>query len=169
VLALVTACKPESARRADRAAKDVVEQREELAEAARKLPDKGIEGTREVIEEAGELAKAVRELERQKSRRLVALHAAYDICATRAGVVAVLARDLPITDAARGEINEKLTRLDARLLEAADMIDGLGRVQIDEWEEQDDAVTGAMDRLEDAAADAWEALEDAPRIDPAAS
>lgn len=159
------ACKPESARRADRAAKDVVSQREDLVEAARQLPDQ----PGAVLAEVGELATAAAEFERQRSRRLAALGSQYDVNATQASLVGVLARDLPITDAARGEVNERLTRLHARLTEAADLIEGLGMVHIDAWEERNTAVTEAMERLDDAATDAWEALEDAPQIDPSAS
>ena len=170
VLAQVIACKPESARRADRAAKDLVEQRDELVEAAKKLPDKPLaQGAKEVLEEAGELARAAHEFEHQKSRRIAALFMARDLTATHAALIGVLARDTPITDAARGVVNEKLTRLQTRLDEASNLIEGLAHVTIDSWEDRNTAATDAMKRLDDARADAWEALEEAPQTDPNAS
>ncbi len=158
-----TACKPESARRADNAAKAVVEKREQLLEAARNAkPD-------EVIQEAGELAKAAQQFERQKSRRLATLQATQDLYSTQAGLIGVLSRDMKITDAARAAINEKLTRLQALLVETTNMIEGLTTVNIDTWEARNTAVTDAMQRLDDSRKNTWGALEDAPHIDPNAS
>jgi len=165
----LAACKPESARRADRAAKEVVEQRDDVVEAARKIPDQPVEATKAVLAEAGELVKAAHEFEHQKSRRLAALGFQLDTTGIRASLVAMLARDMPITDAARGEINEKLTRLDARLAEATNVIEGLSKVHIDGWHALDSEATEAMKRLADAANAAWDALEDAPHIAPGAS
>jgi hypothetical protein len=170
VLAQVIACKPESARRADRAAKDLVEKRVELVAAAKKLPDTPLaEGAKAVLVEAGELARAAYEFEQQKSRRIAALFMARDLTATHAALIGVLARDSPITDAGRGEVNEKLTRLLRRLDETSNMIEGLEHVTIDAWEDRNAAATDAMKRLDDARTDAWEALEEAPHIDPNAS
>ena len=165
-LLAVVACKPESARRSDRAAKDLVEEREELVKAARELPDGDVvKGTKAVLEEAGDLARAADRFERQKSRRLAALQLSHDLAASQTGLISVLARDMPITDAARGEINGKLTRLQMRLDEATNLIEGLMRVQLDGWEARNTDVTDAMKRLEDARKDAWDALEDAPKTD----
>lgn len=170
VLSQLIACKPESARRADRAAKDLVEQREDLVAAAKKLPDKPLaEGAKEVLEEAGELAEAAHAFEHQKSRRIATLMIAHDLTTTQAALIGVLARDTPITDAARGDVNEKLTRLHTRLDEASNLIEGLQHVTIDGWEDRNTAATDAMKRLDDARADAWEALEEAPHTDPNAS
>jgi hypothetical protein len=167
---LLVACKPESARRADRAAEDVVEQRKDVVEAAKKLPDKPLaEGARELFAETGELTKAARKFELQKSRRLAMLQQTHDLAALQTGVIGVLARDLQITDAARGDINEKLTRFQMRLDETANLIEGLFSVEIDVWEQRDSEVTDAMKRLEDARKAAWDAVEDAPHIDRSAS
>ena len=170
VLMQIIACKPESARRADRAAKDLVEKRNDLVEAAKQLPDKPLaEGAQAVLAEAGELAQAAHDFEHQKSRRIATLVIARDLTATQSALIGVLARDTPITDAARGDVNEKLTRLQTRLDEASNLIEGLANVTIDAWEERNTAATDAMKRLDDARADAWEALEEAPHIDPNAS
>jgi len=160
----IAACKPESARRADRAAKDVVEQREDVVEATKRSAS-----VEEVLEEAGELVQAANAFEWQRSRRIMELRMEHDLTASQAGVIGVLARDLPITDAARGEINEKLSRLHSRLDEATNLIEGLARVGVDTWEQRDDAATEAMKRLRAARKDAWEALDDAPQIDRSAS
>ena len=164
-LLVTAACKPESARRADRAADEVLAERKDVVEAAKKLPDKPLaEGATELFEEAGELSQAAREFDRQKSRRLALLLQTHDLTSTQTGVISVLARDMQITDAARSEINEKLTRLQRRLDETANLIEGLSSVQIDAWEERDIAVTDAMKRLEDARKSAWDAVDDAPHI-----
>ncbi len=169
VLVFAAACKPESARRADRAADEVIEQREQVIEAARKLPEKPLaEGATELFEQAGELTEAARKFDRQKSRRLATLQQMHDLTAMHTGVIGVLARDMEITDAARAELNEKLTQLTLRLDETADLIEGLSSVEIDAWEERDTAVTDAMTRLEDARKSAWQALDDA-HIDRSAS
>jgi hypothetical protein len=76
---------------------------------------------------------------------------------------------MQITDAARGKLNEKLTRLQTRLDETANLLEGLATVNIDAWEECNSAVTDAMKRLDDSREDTWESLEDAPHIDPNAS
>jgi hypothetical protein len=158
-----TVCKPESGRRADRAAKEVVEQRDDLLDVVEQdQPD-------EVLAEAGKLAKVAHQFEVQKSRRLAALQTSYDLCVTQRGLIAVLARDMQITDAARGKLNEKLTRLQTRLDETANLLEGLATVNIDAWEERNSAVTDAMKRLDDSREDTWESLEDAPHIDPNAS
>lgn len=158
-----TACKPESARRADRAAKDVVEQRQALLKAAKAAKPEA------VLAETGDLMRAAREFERQKSRRLAKLHATHDLVLSQDGILMVLASDMMITDAARSEINAKLTKLAAAVEETANLIDGLAHVPIDTWSERDEAVIGAMKRLEDSRSDAWDAVESAPQIDPSAS
>lgn len=158
-----TACKPESARRADRAAKDVAEKREKLVEAAKEAKPA------EVLAEAAELAKAAHKFELQKSRRLATLNASQDLYSTQAGVIGVLARDMKITDAARGAINLKLTSLQTSLDETANLIEGLTKVSIDTWETRNAAVTDAMERLDDSRQQTWGALEVAPLIDPNAS
>lgn len=162
--AALLGCKPESARRADRAADRVVDEREDVVEAAKKLPEKPLaEGASELIEETGELSRAARRFEYHKSRRLMTLQSTHDLAATQTGIISVLARDMQLTDAARGDINEKLTRFQMRLDETANMIEGLRNVDIDAWETRNTDVTDAMRRLEDARKGTWDALEEAPR------
>lgn len=160
-----TACKPESARRADRAAKDVVEQRDDLVKAAKNIADE----PEQVLAEVGQLAAAAEKFDKLKQARLAALRGQHSVIASQTLLIGTMARELPITDAARGDINEKLTRFQARLDEAQNLIEGLSRTMIDDWEQLDTAATDAMQRLDDARKAAWESLEDAPHIDHSAS
>lgn len=165
-----SACKPESARRADRAARDLIEERDDVVKAAKQIGDKPLgEVSANIAAETGKLARAAHEFEKQKSRRLAALHAILDVDASQAGIIGVLARDMPITDAARGDVNDKLTRFHMRLDEVQNLIEGLTTVAVDNWEQRNGECTDAMKRLANARSDAWEALEDAPQLDRSAS
>lgn len=171
--ALVAAagCRPESSRKAAVAADDVATERADLEAAARKLPDHPdkVAATRQVLVEAGELAEAGKKFHRAKSKRIAVLRSTHDVVATQSGLISTLSRELPITDAARGDINEKLMRFQTRLDEAANMIEGLEKTDVDAWTDLDANMNEVMQRLDDARSDAWKALVDAPRTARGAS
>ena len=165
-LAIVIAfagCKPETARKADRAADDVREQRKELSAAAES------EQPAKVVVEVEELSEAERLFTERKRIRIAALRGEHSVISTQAMLISTLAEYFPLTDAGRADINNKLTAFHRRLDEARNQIEGLGRTGADVWTQRDDAVREAMNALETARKDAWRALEDAPRIDPNAS
>jgi len=159
-------CKPESARRADRAAKEALAERDQLHEAARKLaetPDL-VQGTAKVLQEAGELAQAAQKFEARRVARIDALRAQHAVVASQPKLIGTMAENLPLTDAARGAINEKMMRLQAALQETTNLIEGLETVELDGWGARDSEVTAAMHRLDDVRKDAWRALGRAPHI-----
>ena len=164
-LAIVIAfagCKSETARRADRAADEVVEQREDVVKAATAKPDK-------LTVEAKELTQAEREFAERKRIRIAALRGEHSVIATQVDLIATMAKHFPLTDAGRAGVSDRLTKFQQRLVEARDHIDGLAGTDAAAWEQADDKVREVMDALDDARALAWEALHEAPRTDPNAS
>jgi hypothetical protein len=156
LLLAAPACKPESARRADRAAK-------ELAEAREKVRDEGpgLAKPERVVNEAGKLAKAEAEFRKGKTLRIQVLRAEHSVIATQPLQIGTMAKSFTLTDAGRAEVNEKLTTFTSTLTETANLLDGLERVDADAWTERQDAATEAMTRLDDARSAAWHALDDA--------
>lgn len=151
------ACKPESAQRADRAARDVKAEQVDVIQAARA-------GSANLLRETGELSEAAQRFETQRAARIDALRAQYAVIASQPAMIGTMARELPITDGARGDINDKLHRLQMRLDEMQNLIEGLVRVPVDSWEQRDGDATTAMERLDDARREAWHSLEQAPHI-----
>ena len=160
-----TACKPESARRADHAAKQTLAQRAELQAAAARIGEGSdiVESTSKVLHEAGELAQAAQEFETRRTARISALRAQLDVIASQPKMIGTMAKSLPLSDAGRSEVNAKLTQLHGQLDETSNMIDGLQQVEVDAWEQRDSEMTAAMQRLDDARKAAWRALQRAPR------
>jgi hypothetical protein len=155
-------CKPETGRKAERAAKDVVEQREDLEAATRQTPEK-------LAAEAEELSQATKLFIERKRIRIAALRGEHSVVGTQIRLISTMAEYFPLTDAGRADINNKLTTFQRELDEAKNHIDGLERLGPDEWTTRDDAVQDAMDELDNVRRAAWRALEDAPRVHPDAS
>jgi len=165
ILALVFAyagCKSETARKASRAADEVVEQRRDIVKTAHEDPER-------IPVEARELTQAEREFAERKRIRIAALRGEHSVIATQVKLIATLAESFPLTDAGRADVNDKLSKFELRLAEAMNHIDGLKTVDAEAWEARDEQVRAAMDTLNKARATAWDALEDAPRIAPNAS
>jgi hypothetical protein len=165
-LAIVIAfagCKPETARKADRAAADVVEQRADLKQAAES------ENPAAVVVEAEELSAAERLFTERKRIRIAALRGEHSVIGTQVMLISTLAEYSQLTDAGRADINNTLTTFHRRLDEAGNQIEGLDRTGAVDFSQRDDAVREAMSLLEAARKAAWRALHDAPRIDPNAS
>lgn len=151
-LAIVLAfagCKPETARQADQAAKDVIEAR------------KGGEPHRRAAAEH-------RFTDKQRIR-IAALRGEHSVIGSQLKMIGVFAQYARITDAGRADVNNHLTEFKRLLDEAKNQIEGLAKTAVDNWQERDDAVREAMDSLESARKAAWRALDDAPRIDSNAS
>jgi hypothetical protein len=152
------ACKPESARKADRAAKALAEARENVREEGPSLakPEK-------VVTEAGKLAKAEEEFRRGKLLRIQVLRAEHSVIASQSVVISTMAQGFTLTDAGRAAVNEKLTAFKSSLTETANLLEGLERVDAETWTERQDAATEAMTRLDDARDAAWHTLDDAAK------
>ncbi|HEY5924873.1 MAG TPA: hypothetical protein VIV11_24500 [Kofleriaceae bacterium] len=162
IVVAFAACKPESARQAERAAEDVLEQRADLKEAAQAEPTK-------VAAESKELSAAAQKFTEKKRIRIAALRGEHSVIATQVKLISTMSEYFPITDAGRADINNKLSAFQVKLDEATNQIEGLAGAAADRFGERDDAVQDAMDALETARKSAWRALQDAPRIHPDAS
>jgi hypothetical protein len=156
------ACKPETARKADRAAENLLEQRSDLKEAAKAQPD-------QVATESKELSDAVKLFAERKRIRIAALRGEHSVIATQLRLISTLTEYSQLTDAGRADINNKLSVFQRRLDEASNHIEGLSGASAEVWQERDDAVREVMTTLESARREAWKALDDAPRIHPNAS
>jgi hypothetical protein len=77
----------------------------------------------------------------------------------------MIAQALPLTEAGRTGIDEKLQIFQMRLDETINLIGRLDRATAEQYAEADDEVSAAMKRLEEARLAAWKALDDAPRND----
>jgi hypothetical protein len=150
-------CKSETARKADRAAKDVLEQRADLKEAATQDPARA-------VAESKELSAAARLFIERRRVRVAALRGEHSVIASQLRLISTFAEHAKITDAGRADINNKLSAFRMRLDEAANHIEGLRNAGADIWQQRDDAVQDAMDSLDNARRAAWRALDDAPRI-----
>lgn len=155
-------CKPETARKADRAAKDVLHQRADLEKAVEQQPERA--GA-----ESQELSAAAKQFIERRRIRIAALRGQHSVIATQLQLISTFAEAARITDAGRADINNKLSAFRMRLDEAANHIEGLRDTGADSWQQRHDAVQDAMDVLESARKAAWRALDDAPRIHPDAS
>lgn len=160
VAALIAAdgCTRDSAERAEQAAEEVTAQRDDLERPQR-----------DIAEEQVELVEAESEFERTRALRIAVLRAEYEVIATQPMLISTMAKNFRLTDASRGEINEKLSVFQMRLDEAANFLLGLERADAEVWKERERAATKAMERLEEARKNAWDALDDAPKVDPSAS
>ena len=158
----VAGCQPETARKADRAAKDVIEEREDLRQTARDEPA-------QVGSASQELSDAARRFAERKRIRIAALRGEHSVIGTQLKLISTLAEYFPLTDQGRAGVNNELTALQMRLDEAGNQIEGLVGVGAERWNERDDAVRDAMGKLDAARRSAWRALQDAPRPHPNAS
>ena len=155
-------CKPETARKADRAAEEVLEQRADLKQAVQAAPDK-------VALESKELSAAAQQFTENKRIRIAALRGEHSVIATQVKLISTLTEHSRITDTGRADINNKLSAFQLRLGEAKNQIEGLAGAAVEAWQQRDDAVREAMAALESARGAAWRALDEAPRIRPNAS
>lgn len=150
----------------------IQETAEEAGEAARDNANLAADTVDDVKDESEDLLEssveardAQKEFEYQRLVRVQTLRAIHSIAATQPGVISALASSLPLVDADRAKLNEKLVLVQMRLDESANLIQGLEGVDANNWEPRERDVANAMNRLEDAREDAWEALDDADHLD----
>jgi hypothetical protein len=93
------------------------------------------------------------------------LRAVHGITASQSMLINAVASSLPLVDTDRAKINEKVQLIQMRLDESANLIQALETVDANNWEPRERDVSNAMNRLEDARQDAWDALDDAKRLD----
>ena len=83
-----------------------------------------------------------------------ALEAELSVIATQPVIISTMARVFPLTEAGRARVTEKLEALQMRYDEAKNLV-----------EAGDPQARAAMQKLDDARKEAWDALDKAPRVD----
>jgi hypothetical protein len=83
-----------------------------------------------------------------------ALEAELQVIATQPIIISTMARVFPLTEAGRARVTEKLEAMQMRFDEAKNLV-----------EAGDPQAREAMKKLDDARKDAWDALDNAPRVD----
>ncbi len=168
--ALVAAqgCNKDPSQGAQGAAERVVDRQVQLQDQREELADKQVSDVRkanQLVKTSGELAAATREFEERRAVRMATLRGVHEVIATQPMVISTIAQALPLTEAGRADIDEKLQVFQMRLDEAENLIRALAHARADEYGNDDNAVTGAMKRLEESRKAAWQALDNAPRSD----
>jgi hypothetical protein len=150
-------CQPEANKAADR-----VIDRERALDKEIRDPAAGLES---LDKRQRELDRATAELIHSRAIRAATLRAQHAVIATQPALINTMVETFPLTEKGRTMVGEKLVILRMRLDETAHLIERLAKAEAVELEVRNDAVTDAMNRLEDARKDAWKALGDAPRTD----
>jgi hypothetical protein len=149
-------CKPESARRSDIAAKQVVEKRRHIG--------KTIIEPEKFAEQAGELAAAEHAFLTRRKSRVTILRGQHSVVASQTTLISLLAQGFPISDASRADINAKLHAFQMQLDKTANDIEQLQRVSADAWEARDEAMIAQLDKLDELRRAAWHSLDEAPLV-----
>lgn len=125
----------------------------------------------DIAEEAKDVGKNARQLDDAqnefKYRRMVrigTLRAVHAVSASQPILINAIATSFPFVDKDRAEVSEKLAIFQMRLDEAGNAIQSLELVEANDWETRNTAATKALDRVEDASDDVWDAIDDADRI-----
>lgn len=108
---------------------------------------------------------ALAEFEYQRMVRVQTLRAVHAIAAAQPVLIGAIASAQAMPQADRARVNEKVALLQMRLDESANLIQSLDGVGPERWVDREREVSDAMNRLEDARADAWEALDEANQLD----
>jgi len=180
-LCAASACSNDNAtrREAERAAdrvndktKEVKEEAQDLAEKSRdekqQLAAKASDVAVAVTNETKDLAKAAQDLDEaqgefayHKTLRIRTLRAVHAIAGSQPDLINALATSSPLIDEDRTRVMEKLTLLRSRLVDSARLIQELEGVDATTWVARERLVADAMNRVEDARTDAWDALDSA--------
>lgn len=133
--------------------------REKAADNAKDVSDE----MKDVAKEAADVKHAQFDFGYARLTRVGTLRAVHALAMSQPQMINAFAHDVTLDDQERGLINEKLQILMTRLDEAGNQIEALATVPAETWEQRHDDVNKAMDRLEDARDDAWDALHAAER------
>lgn len=125
--------------------------------------DEVADDAKDVGKNARELADASNEFKYRKMVRIQTLRAVHAVEASQPMLINAFAQAFPLVEKDRGEVNEKLLIFQMRLDEAGNAIQSLELVEAKDWEARNDAVSKALERVEDAREDVWESLRDADR------
>lgn len=151
-------CKPESARRADHAAEQVVDKRKSFGKALLQ-PDK-------FGEQTAELARAEQKFLTRRESRVGILRGKHSVIASQTMLISSLAQGFTISDLSRADINVKLHAFQMQLDKTSNDIEVLAVTSVDNWEPRDEAITESMDNLDEVRRAAWHSLAAAPLVEP---
>jgi hypothetical protein len=87
------------------------------------------------------------------------------VVATQPMLISTISTQTALTDKARADLAEKMQVFQMRIDEAGNAIEAVQSTDATSFEDRNDDASKAMDRLEDAREDAWEALNDGDRIE----
>jgi len=118
----------------------------------------------DVGENARELDDANNEFKYRRMVRVGTLRAVHAVAASQPMMVNAISTSYPFVERDRAEITEKLAIFQMRLDEAGNAIQSLELVEANDWETRNDAASKALERVEDARDDVWEAVDDADLI-----
>ncbi len=133
--------------------------REKAADNAKDVSDE----MKDVSKEAADTKHAQFDFGYARLTRVGTLRAVHALALSQPQLINAFAHDVTLNDKERGLVNEKLQILMTRLDEAGNQIEALASVPAETWEQRHDDVNKAMDRLEDARDDAWDALHAAEK------
>jgi hypothetical protein len=150
----------------------IVETTKDVGEVAHDRADLARDTVEDVKDESADMMKqsiatrdAQKEFEYQRMVRVQTLRAVHGITASQPMLINAIAAAEALRDADRAKINEKVNLVQLRLDESANLIQSLEGVDAEHWVDREKDVANAMNRLEDARSDAWEALDEADRFD----
>lgn len=124
------------------------------------------EESKEVSGAAKDVAVAEGEFDIKRHDRVSQLRLVHGVKASQPMLINAIAGATPLTDKARADLSEKMQTFQMRLDEAGNAIEALQSADASGFEDRNDAASEAMDKVEDARKDAWEALNDGDRIQP---
>jgi chromosome segregation ATPase len=152
-------------RASDQAADEVVSKQKDLNKAVEDNTQR-LDDTRG---KAAALHDATTAFKDRKEIRLIGLHAEAGMITPQGDMISSLAAQLPLTNDARKNLDDKVATLEARMGDANAKIGDLQTATPDQWKDRDDAAAEAMKNLESARDDAWKAFKNAKRTDGHAS
>jgi hypothetical protein len=151
-------------RRADRAAELATSSDHELDRTRANLARDQIVRSEHVARRAAQAASADQDFEIRRDQVVTELRARHDVIANQTTLLAALGQHLPVTDAGRAEIREKLAIFNLRIDDTGHAIEDLALTPSSVWARHADDLTDMMKRLDDARVAAWHAVATAPRI-----
>jgi chromosome segregation ATPase len=148
-------------RASDKAADEVVAKQKDL--------DKSVEDNTKKLDDTRDKAAALHDattaFNDRKEIRLIGLHAEAGVITPQGDMISSLAAQLPLTQDARKNLDDKVATLEARMGDANAKIGDLQTATPDQWKDRDNAAAEAMKNLESARDDAWKAFKNAKRTD----
>jgi hypothetical protein len=158
MIVALAACSSHGDHASDQAADSVVAKEHALAKAS---------DPAKVDQTSAELARANDAFEMRKDVRMIGLRTEQSIIAPQGDMISSLAAQLPLTDAARNDIDAKVEALAHSVDDAKQKTADLESATVEQWKSRDNATGVAMKQLETARDAAWKAFKQAKRTDHA--